>query len=261
MKQLFIHCFQFFGFILLLHSQSRIFMTNPFRFKQFTIHQQQSAMKVGTDGVLLGAWADLQRAKKILDIGTGTGLLAIMAAQRNKKAQITGIDIDKPAVLEARENADRSPWAHRMQFKHCSLQAFVEKTDEQFDYIICNPPFFKQTATKMSLQRLSARQQEQLSIEELVSGISRLLSDEGKAALIYPFSQRKKLLDTLAMNHCFPEKSCAVKPTNRKPPKRLLIVFTKKRDVRPPMHELVIEPERRHEYSKEFNRLTAPFYL
>ena len=149
----------------------------PFIFKQFKIQQDNTAMKVGTDGVLLGAWADSENATNILDIGTGTGLIALMLAQRNLKANITAIEIDEQASLQASENFNNSPWEIRLSIKNLKLQDFV--VEEKFDLIVSNPPFFNNTFQANSSERNIARQTETLSFNELLKNTASLLSENG----------------------------------------------------------------------------------
>jgi len=133
-------------------------MPNPwFQFKQFTVWHDKCAMKVGTDGVLLGAWADMEQARSILDVGTGSGLIALMAAQRNLTAAITAIDIDESAIIQARENFDRSPWVNRLTAEPISLEDFAGSTDAMFDVIVSNPPYFHQSLHSPDKKRTLAR--------------------------------------------------------------------------------------------------------
>src|SRR5512133_91420 len=161
-----------------------------FRFKQFTIHQDRCAMKVGTDGVLLGAWADPGRAKKILDVGTGTGLIALMLAQRSD-AKITGIDLDEDAVHQANENAANSPWSAKIEFIHSSFQDYAEQIIMQdkatlFDLIVCNPPFHPEDIKPEHVKRRLARHSDELNAMEIINLGSKILRSGGCITLVIP---------------------------------------------------------------------------
>ena len=156
----------------------------PFRFKQFAVTQGRCAMKVNTDGVLLGAWADVAEANNILDIGTGTGVIAMMMAQRNSAAQIDAIDIDKEAFKQSTLNFNATPWSERLHPFQSSLQSF--NPEKKYDVVISNPPYFINDYTSENKQINVAKHGVELSYEELVSGIYRLLSDDGKAFLVLP---------------------------------------------------------------------------
>jgi tRNA1Val (adenine37-N6)-methyltransferase len=156
----------------------------PFRFKQFSVAHDRCAMKVNTDGVLLGAWADLSGTRHILDIGTGTGLIALMLAQRNTQAIIHAIDIDESAYLQAADNFSNSPWAARLHAFHCALQQF--STAKKYDTIVSNPPYFIDDFKTGHVQRDVARHSTALSYEQLLHGINKLLTAEGRAFLVIP---------------------------------------------------------------------------
>lgn len=235
-------------------------MTKPFHFKQFSILQDKAAMKVGTDGVLLGAWANLQSARSVLDIGTGTGLLALMAAQRNLKAIITGIDISPAAVEQAKENVNHSIWSKRIEIVHSSLQNYVH-SHQSFDHIICNPPFFKATAGFAEQKRQVARQQYELTVAELAKCMAQLLNNNGLCSIICPAMASEEIQQAFLQQNLFFQRICEVKPTNNKPPKRLLIECSKTVQKQPVTTQLVIEPEQRHQYSDEYIELTKEFYL
>jgi len=156
----------------------------PFRFKEFSVAQEKCAMKVNTDGVLLGAWADVDGAETILDIGTGTGVIALMMAQRNTAAIIDAIDIDADAFAQAGENFPDSLWNERLYAHHISLQDYFPA--KKYDLIISNPPYFVDDFKTEDHQKNIAKHSLSLSYQELVSGINRLLSDAGSATLVLP---------------------------------------------------------------------------
>lgn len=237
-------------------------MSNPvFRCKQFAMRQSLSAMKVGTDGILLGAWANVQNAAYALDIGTGTGLVALMLAQRSE-AQITAIEIDAKAAGEAAQNVKNSPWNHKISILNCSLQDFTPKKHQKYDLVVCNPPFFENSLRPTGESRSLARHSENQSLpfEALTHHTRRLLAPEGRFVLILPAQSRNRFV-SLAHNaglHC--NRQLTVFPQPGKPAKRVLLELAwqqKKFSV----EEICIETHARHQYSQEYKKLTAPFYL
>ena len=216
-----------------------------FQFKQFTIYQDWCAMKVGTDGVLLGAWAN--GGKRILDAGTGTGIIALMMAQRYPNAVVTAIDIDEGAVKQAQQNVVQSPFAQQITVLHNTLQ----EHQGEYDAIISNPPFFIDSLAGPDEQRNVARHTQTLTYTELMQAAWRLLSDEGELSVVVPFDYRKRMEDEAIFVGFFPSKVCAVKTTERKPAKRYLLSF-KKHPCRCEQEQLTIGSERYQELTKEF---------
>ena len=229
-----------------------------FQFKRFTIHQDRCAMKVGTDGVLLGAWAN--GGKQILDIGTGTGVIALMMAQRFTKAQVTGIDIDEAAVGQAKENVAASPFANRVEMLHSSLQDFACQhnghsplTSQPFDAIVSNPPFFVDSLKAPDQLRSVARHTDTLTYAELMLSASQLLSDNGELSVVVPFDYRRRMEDEALFAGLFPCRVCAVRTTASKPPRRFLLAF-RKRPCPMQTEEMTIG-------SETYRLLTGDFYL
>ena len=216
-----------------------------FQFKQFTICQDLCAMKVGTDGVLLGAWAN--GGKRVLDAGTGTGIIALMMAQRYPNAVVTAIDIDEGAVKQAQQNVAQSPFAQQITVLHNTLQ----EHQGEYDAIISNPPFFIDSLAAPDEQRNVARHTQTLTYTELMQAAWRLLSDEGELSVVVPFDYRKRMEDEAIFVGFFPSKVCAVKTTERKPAKRYLLSF-KKHPFRCEQEQLTIGSERYQELTKEF---------
>lgn len=231
-----------------------------FTFKQFHIDHSRCAMKVGTDGTLLGAWATLPpHAKKILDIGTGSGLIAIMAAQRHPTAKITAIDIDKDCVMQATENAVASPWAERIEVIETPLQEY--SPEEKFDVIISNPPYFADSMHSPDRQRTTARHTASLSFKELTDGVLRLLADDGLFAVILPTIESELLLSA-SRGRLFTWRRCEVWSTPESGARRIMLELKKE----PPKdlsqkEKIIIEQGGRHVYSEEYKALTADFYL
>lgn len=216
-----------------------------FQFKQFTIYQELCAMKVGTDGVLLGAWAN--GGKRILDAGTGTGIIALMMAQRYLDAVVTAIDIDEGAVKQAQQNVAQSPFAQQITVLHNTLQ----EHQGEYDAIISNPPFFIDSLAAPDEQRNVARHAQTLTYTELMQAAWRLLSDEGELSVVVPFDYRKRMEDEAIFVGFFPSKVCAVKTTERKPAKRYLLSF-KKHPCRCEQEQLTIGSERYQELTRDF---------
>jgi tRNA1Val (adenine37-N6)-methyltransferase len=156
-----------------------------FQFKQFRINQDKTAMKVCTDSCVLGAWAEVDTAKRILDIGTGTGLLTLMAAQRSE-AEITAVEINGQAALQAAENFTESPWKNRILLSQKSLQEFGKSKPEPFDVIICNPPFFQASLKSPDQARTIAKHTQELPFEDLLAFVNQFLTPEGTFYLLLP---------------------------------------------------------------------------
>ena len=194
-----------------------------FRFKQFCIRHERCAMKVGTDGVLLGAWGCVD-GHRILDIGTGTGLIALMAAQRNAEARVLGIDIDEAAVAQAKENIAASPFACRVT---CELQDVLDFQSEMpFDAILCNPPFFTEDTLPGNVSRALARNNMCLPFPELVKKVASLLCDSGRFSLIIPCTHMQELISLCLAEGLFLNRRCVVHTKPDKPPRRVLLTFS-----------------------------------
>lgn len=232
-----------------------------FRFKQFSVSHRLSAMKVGVDGVLLGAWADVADTGKVLDVGTGCGVIALLVAQRSPSAIVTAIDLHQPSVDEARENFDLSPWSERLTAKKVSFQDFI--SESKFDLIISNPPFFDSGADSKLSPRMAARHAGELSPQSLLSYGVRLLAPEGRIALICPAGQEDVLVDKAAEAGLAAVRLTHVHGVEGKPAKRLLAEFVTRPDndnVEIVRNSLNIVDSNGC-YTKEYRRLTGAFYL
>lgn len=231
-----------------------------FQFKQFSIDDSMSGMKIGTDGVLLGAWAKEGEASSILDIGTGTGLIALMMAQRFPSALITGIDIDGGAAEEATGNVAASPWKERIKIIHTALQDMTES--EQFDLIVSNPPYFGQQSTAEGLQRTIARHTDCLPTETLMMKVARLLKDNENSAfcVILPPDTTVEADRWAAIYGLFLRRRTWIKTKNSKPVKRVLSEYGKTpSDSITEYSEVLLDSEGRR--SEWYRRLTDDFYL
>lgn len=213
-------------------------------------------MKIGTDGVLLGAWVNVAEPKRILDIGTGTGLIALMLAQRFPKAIITGIDRDTDAFEESGFNFSSSIFSDRLTTVHSSVQIY--NPVHKFDLIVSNPPFFEPNHIDGSA-RSYARQQSELSFEELIENCDRLLNEDGRCGFIIPYSSTEKFIETAFKNHLLIERITLVKGNSNSEFKRSLLLFSRNKVV-PQTDELVIEVGR-NIYTEDYTALTRDFYL
>ena len=232
-------------------------MPNPFfRFKQFTVYHDRCAMKVGTDGVLLGAWANVAQAHHILDIGTGTGLIALMLAQRSD-ALITAIDIDEGAIEQATDNAENSPWASRIRILQQDLCQY--DTEQRFDAIVSNPPYFPNSLKCPDSQRSTARHTDTLDANKLLQKASELLHPEGHFSLVIPADQVSQIQQLGEESGLYLVRHTAVITRPGLPPKRALLEF-RKANIACQTDELVIELDR-HVYSEDYIALTREFYL
>lgn len=217
-------------------------------------------MKVGTDGVLLGAWTPLiNNPYNILDIGAGTGLVALMLAQRSNAEQIDAIEIDGDAYEQATENFENSPWNDRLYCYHAGLDEFVDEVEEEFDLIVSNPPFYTDEYKSNNEQRDTARFEDALPFEDLVEAADFFLSDNGIFSLIVPFKEEEKVTTLCSERSLFPLKITRVKGTPTTEIKRSLLAFSRIKQT-PLVDELVIETAR-HQYTSEYTELTKDFYL
>lgn len=215
-------------------------------------------MKVGTDGTMLGAWAEVPAEGRILDIGTGTGLIAIMAAQRTSSARITAIDIDSACIEQARENVAATEWHERIEVTLSSLQEFASA--EPFDVIISNPPYFVDSLLSPDASRTTARHTETLSFTDLVQGVERLLAPEGRFALILPPAEMAQFL-TAARGRLYVKRRCEVWTTPRSGVRRIMAELSFTPNASPKSEKLIIEDNGPQGYSEEYKRLTRDFYL
>lgn len=258
----------------------------PFQFKQFSIDDSGCAMKVGTDSVLLGAWIDFKGSLQILDIGTGSGLLALMAAQESK-AVITAIDIDEACYLQAIDNFNACPWSDRLKCMHSSLgeftNAFLQQdpseiplviapevdflninlhngVDGLYDHIISNPPWFTKSLKSGDYSRNRARHNDDLPPEEMIRCVTKLLADGGRYSLVLPFSDKEYLVTLAKASGLFPSRETIIIPRSGKAPNRCLLEFTKGIRSELNVSTLTIR-DAEGNYTPEYQKLTGRFYL
>lgn len=235
-------------------------MSTTFNFKQFKIEQDKCAMKIGTDAVLLGAWTPLtNNPYSVLDIGTGTGVLALMLAQRSNAEQIDALEIDEAAYEQATDNFEESPWNDRLFCFHAGLDEFMDEPEDEYDIIISNPPFYTENYKTESSQRDLARFEDALPFEDLIEAADLLLSEKGLFSVIIPFKEEERFLSLANDFELYPLKITRVKGTPTTEIKRSLLTFTKTQQT-PLIDELIIETAR-HQYTSEYINLTKDFYL
>lgn len=233
---------------------------STFRFKEFAVQQERCAMKIGTDGVLLGAWTSIEHHPfNILDIGAGTGILSLMMAQRSNAEQIEAIEIDDDAFEQCAENFENSPWNDRLFCFHASLLEYIEAVDEKFDLIICNPPFYSEDYKTQETSRNLARFSDAMPLEHIIFAVINFLSDKGKFSIIIPYKEEQKYIEEASLINLFPNRILHVKGNPDSDIKRSLIEFSYlESDIE--ISELIIETER-HKYTDAYINLTKDFYL
>ena len=229
-----------------------------FRFKQFTIHQERCAMKVGTDGCLLGAWVDLSSSQRILDVGCGSGLIAIMMAQRCPSADITGIELDPEAAAQAAENAKSSPWTERIRIVCENFLTYT--TGQPFDTIVSNPPYFTNSLKCPNDKRSKARHDDSLPCDKFLSHSYGMLSANGSLSVIIPIDQQETWLEEASRKGYSLKHLTRIHTRKGHAPKRVLIEFRKAAAVNADTDDLNLE-DTPGTYSPEATRMLSPFYL
>jgi tRNA1Val (adenine37-N6)-methyltransferase len=234
---------------------------NWFRFKQFTIQQEHASMKVGTDGVLLGAWASVPGAGcRVLDVGTGTGLIALMIAQRTQSVSVDALEIDPISAWQAKENFLNSPWKERIHCISSSFQDYASHCRTRYDQVICNPPFFSGSSKTHSREKNLARHDDSLSLQDIFKCSVLLMKETSVVSLILPVQKLEPVMDLISEYRMNCNRLTRVKPDEMKPLKRVLVEFSY---VPGELieDELTIETNRRHVYSDQFKKLIDAFYL
>ncbi len=225
-----------------------------FRFKQFAIKQDRCALKVGTDAVVFGAWVHHRGANRILDIGTGTGVLALIAAQRNAGAQVHAVEIDDASAHQAAENAAASPWAARIRVHRMDVRRM--KADAPFDLILCNPPYYSGTAPAEEERDRVARHGAELTFDELLRSVVALLAPEGRFAVIIPTDREAELVAMCARLGLHPSRRCLLRYVAHRPPKRVMMELRRS----PPAvieEQLIVEGEGPKSFTAEARALVA----
>jgi tRNA1Val (adenine37-N6)-methyltransferase len=233
---------------------------NYFQFKQFTVRQDRCAMKVGTDGTLLGAWVQVASCRNVLDVGTGTGLIALMIAQRNKEALIDGIDIDRDACTQASENVAASPFTGQIQIHHTSFQHFEPNNGLAYNLIVSNPPYFIQSLKCPEEKRRLARHNDELPLSGLFEKSRSLLTPDGRLALILPYQQQEELLRQADRHKFYCIRQTEVIPVEGVSPKRLLVELALQPPPSVETNRLILE-NKLHQRTAAYMELTGAFYL
>lgn len=228
-----------------------------FHFKQFSIDDTHSAMKVGTDALLLGAWADVEEALTVLDIGTGCGILALMACQRSK-AFIDAIEIDEIAASEALMNFNLSPWPHRLRIFPVSLQQFVIREQKLYDHILCNPPFFSNSLKNPESKRTLARHCDSLPADYLMGTLPNLLNPQGKVSIVIPVENQEEYHKLAMRNHLHLSRITTLVSREGKTPKRVLLEFALQESQL--TEDSITITYKSGAYTQEYKNLTSRFH-
>ena len=235
-------------------------MEPVFSFKQFDVAHDRCAMKIGTDGVLLGAWTSIDpNANSILDIGSGSGIIALQLAQRSPTTVIDALEIDVEAYEQCVDNFENSPWGDRLFCYHASAQEFAVEIEESYDLIVSNPPFYSEDYKTKDETRDMARFSDALPFEHLIAVVVKLLSENGVFALILPKKEEASFIEMASQAGLFPKRICRVRGTASSKEKRSLLEFTKNQE-NLIIESLVLEIERHH-YTQAYKNLVSDFYL
>ncbi|HYW96812.1 MAG TPA: methyltransferase [Bacteroidales bacterium] len=224
------------------------------------IRQDKTAMKVGTDGVLLGAWAEASNPGRILDIGTGTGLIALMMAQRCPGALIDAVEIDADAATQAKENGCDSLWHDRLNIFHRDFFEFAESHEGTYDLVVSNPPYFNRSLKAPAKQRTMARHDDSLPKDRLIRHAASVMKPDGILALVVPFQSVEECIVISGHHLLYPQKILHIRPVPDKPYIRSLVSFAFSQ-VTVDEQELIVESGGRHVYSDAYKKLTKDFYL
>ncbi|WP_252191229.1 tRNA1(Val) (adenine(37)-N6)-methyltransferase [Polaribacter sp. Q13] len=238
-------------------------MLKPFKFKEFTIHQDKTAMKVGTDGVLLGAWCSVDEyPDTILDIGSGTGVISLMIAQRSDAMTIDAVEVDENAYEQTVANFEESDWGDRLYCYNATFTEFADEIaeeEETYDLIVSNPPFYTADFETEDTARNMARFTSSLSFEELIVGVSKILSENGKFCVVIPFKEEEGFINLAKEKTLFLNRICRVQGNKTSEVKRCLLEFSFN-ETEIQEESLIIEIER-HQYTEDYINLTKDFYL
>lgn len=233
-----------------------------FHFKKFDVHQDQCLMKVCTDGVLLGAWAGISGVQSVLDIGTGTGVIALMLAQRSEAIQnIVGVEVDGYSYRQAAENAKESQWPERLTMVHQSIQDYVDETVQTFDLIISNPPFFTGGTLSDSQSKNDVRHTVKLPHGDLLRSVNKLLNPGGHFSVILPVMEGYRFIELAEQYRLYLTRQTNVYSVTGKPTERLLLEFSPGKPKNVLKEDLTIHHPDHHAFSAEYIDLTKDFYL
>lgn len=233
-----------------------------FQLKQFTIRQSCCTMKVGTDGVLLGAWVNVHvgQAQRLLDVGCGTGLIALMLAQRAPLAQVDAVEVEEMACRQAMQNAADSGWQSRLRFFHGSFNELAQRSPIRYDLIVSNPPYFRRSLLSPNEKRNTARHANELTHEDLIGGSARLLAERGRLAVVLPYVEGNVFIALAANAGLYCTRKLNVSTKRGKPVKRLLMELSREKQ-KLDEQNIFIENALPNSYSDEYKALTKDFYL
>lgn len=233
---------------------------NYFAFRQFTVYHDKCAMKVGTDGVLLGACASVEGTRRILDVGTGTGLIALMLAQRSE-ALIDAVEIDKDATQQAMQNVAASRWHKRIKIYHISFQEYSKQTTSRYDLIISNPPYYHNDLKSPLLVRNKARHAVKISYSDLIEGAEKLLAAEGRLCVILPHDMSDAFVNHAWFNGLYPLRILKIRSSASRMPSRVVLECSRHKNHRPDTSEITLMQDDLKSYTEEYKRLTSEYYL
>lgn len=232
-----------------------------FKFKQFEVKQDSTAMKVNSDGVLLGAWVDIDKAQNVLDIGTGTGVIALMSAQKNPAAQIVAIEIDEDSCIQAASNFKNSPWSDKLSLVSDQIQKYGKEADRKFDHIISNPPFFSGGTLSENQPKNIVRHTVKLSHGDLLLAIRRLLAPEGKVSIILPVIEGLRFMEIVERYRFHITRKTLMRPRAEKPAERILFEFSQENADSCIENEIIMYAGDSKDYTDQYKDLTQDFYL
>ncbi|HMN88440.1 MAG TPA: methyltransferase [Saprospiraceae bacterium] len=235
-------------------------IAKPFLFKQFAIHQDRCTMKVGTDGVLLGAWVDVSGVGTALDIGAGSGVIAIMLGQRASEAHIHAVEIEREAFDQAQANMRQAPWSDRLAIFHTAIQDYAAQHSGKYDLIVSNPPFFSGGTFSHQADRNSVRHTVKLPHGDLLAAVRTLLHAEGRFGVVLPYIEGLRFQELARSYKLYASRILEVRPKQEKPVERLLMQF-EKQERQPQLEELVIQHDSPNEWTEAYRALTGAFYL
>ncbi|MFL2589345.1 MAG: tRNA1(Val) (adenine(37)-N6)-methyltransferase [Parvicellaceae bacterium] len=230
----------------------------PFNFKKFSIHQNNAAMKIGTDGILIGAWVNVSNKFKALDIGSGTGIISLMLCQRNLNLELDSVELSPDAIMDAKINIENCDWKKRIKLFHQDLKDF--HPDSSYDLIVSNPPYFKESLQPNNSERSKARHQNDLKLEDILKFSKQHLTKDGSLNIILPIEQKSEAIEFAKKYGFSSVRECAVYPKPNKSPHRILIEFSRSENKQMIKESLVIEEAGRHNYSEDYKKLTREFY-
>jgi len=233
---------------------------SAFQFKEFVVQQDKNPMKVGTDGILLGAWVDCADCKRALDVGTGTGLIALMAAQKNDKLLVDGVEINEAAHKEAQDNVTGSSFVSRIKLYNDSIQDFALKASDKYDLIISNPPFFTGGTLSNNMDKQLIRHTIKLSHSDLLRSVSSLITANGKFAVIVPFLEGLRFIEIAEDYNLHLSKKTQVRSSEASKIVRLLLSFTKEKIDAVEETDFYLYNDDKSR-SNSFRELTKDFYL